>query len=327
MGTIIEKCEHCNAKLEYEEGANEVVCEYCGNKKVINNNSNIINPIPNTTPVNLFPNNGYKQPVTTIPKKNKKHKKNMKKKLLSFFFILVIIASGIIYYIDSQKKEKEPEIFEQLPSEIVVDEKDKTGFTLEGKEINLAPDVDFNQERAKYKNNDIVGRLEIPDLFNVLVVKGKDNSYYLSHSLEKKSDVRGTEFIDYRNTVTSKQLNVYGHNTRDSRIKVAFLKLEQFLKEEFFNNNPYIVFQHDGGKNFYKIISIKEIKDTNNEHMYLDYTGSAFVNHVKNMTTGEGVYNARNVSYDENSEIIVLQTCSHHWKNAFYIITAVKMKI
>ena len=265
--------------------------------------------------------------ATNITKKKpKKRKKNIKKLLLYFFFTALIITSGVIYYLDYQKKEKEPEIFDSLPSEIIVDDKDKTEFTIDKTVYKLAPDVDLNAERTKYKNNDIIGRLEIPNLFNVLVVKGTDNSYYLSHSVKKEADIRGTEFIDYRVSPTSKQVNVYGHNTRDSRIKVAFLKLEQFLKKEFFDNNPYIVFQHDSGKDFYKIIAIKEIRSTNNEHMYVEYTGSTFVEHIKSMTTGEGVYNTRAVTYDENSEIIVLQTCSHHWDNGFYIITAVKVK-
>ena len=48
MGLIVEKCEHCTANLEYEEGANEVVCEYCGCKKIINHSVNTANSIFNS---------------------------------------------------------------------------------------------------------------------------------------------------------------------------------------------------------------------------------------------------------------------------------------
>ena len=324
MSKIVEKCKFCGANLEYEEGTSEVTCEYCNNKTIINNQNSITNNYNPSDSFNNINNNNNLNPVQ-LNKPKKKKKKNIKKKLLYLFFILIIIASGIIYYLDYQKRTQQPEIFDPLPSEIEIKEEDKAGYTIESTIVKLAPDVDLSAERKKNNNNDIVGRLEIPDLINTLVVKGKDNSYYLTHSIKKQYDIRGTEFLDYRNTTTSKQINIYGHNTRDSRIKVAFLKLEQFLKQDFFDNNKYIVFQHDGGKNFYKIIAIKEVRNSNNEHMGVNYTGDAFVQHVQKMTTGEGTINSRSVYYNQNSEIIVLQTCSHHWDNAYYIITAVKL--
>ena len=284
-------------------------------------------------PVNQQP---VKQPtiINTPPhennnqnKKNKKKKVNVTKIVLYIFFIGLIIASGIVFYLDYTKEPEEPEIYEQLPSEIVVDDKDRIKTQFDDLILKLAPDVDLNQERAKYSNNDIVGRLEIPGLFNVLVTKDPDdNAFYLNHDIYKKYDIRGTEFLDFRVTPTSQQVNIYGHNTRDINIKVAFLKLEQFLKKDFFDQNQYVIFQHDQGKAAYKIIAIKEITSDNLEHMYVDKTGSNFVDHVKNMTTGEGVFNSREVPYDENSNIIVLQTCSHHLDNAFYTVIAVKVK-
>ncbi len=277
-------------------------------------------PVPQiqTPPMNINNNN-----------QNKKKKNNNSKILKIFlyiFFVGVIIASGVIFYLDYNKPVEEPEIYEQLPSEIVVKEKEKIDTKVDEFVLSLAPDVNFPHEREYYNNPEIVGRLEIPGLFNVLVTKGSDNSFYLNHDIYKKSDIRGTEFLDFRILPTSKQLNIYGHNTRDANIKVAFLKLEKFLNKEFFDNNQYVIFQHDSGKAAYKIVAIKEIRSNNLEHMIVDKTGPAFVEHVKNMTTGEGVINSREVHYDENSNIIVLQTCSHHWDDAFYTVIAVKVK-
>ena len=186
----------------------------------------------------------------------------------------------------------------------------------------MSPDVDLQAERKNKNNYDIIGRLEIPDLYNILIVRGKDNQYYLNRSIEKKQDVRGSEFMDYRVYPSSKQINIYGHNSRDKNIKVPFLRLESFLDESFFNKNPYIIFQHDSGKNIYKIISIKEVV-TDFEHMTVDTYGTDFVRHVDKLKSNS-IY-TRDVPYDENSEIIILQTCSHHLDNAYYIITAVKI--
>jgi sortase B len=251
----------------------------------------------------------------------------MKKKVLYFVFIVIIIASSVVLYMDLTKTEEDvPEIYEPTPSEIEVDKTEYKEQKVEKEVIKMSPDVNLAEERRKHNNQYIVGRLEIPDLFNVLVAQSNDNDFYLSHAINKSYDIRGSEFLDYRVKPTSKQLNIYGHNTRDKNIKVAFLKLEKFLKKDFFDKNQYIIFQHDGGKNIYKIVSIKQVKQsTDAEHMKVNFTGSAFVNHVKAITTGDGLINSRIVRYDENSEIIVLQTCSHDWDNALYIIVGVKI--
>ena len=251
------------------------------------------------------------------------------KNFLYILFTLVIIGSiaFIAYtYLSPDKKVEE----ELPPSVIPIDPDTEVEINIDPyTSIKMAPDVDLNAERAKYGNNDIVGRLEIPDLINVLVVRGSDNQFYLKHDLYKAYDYRGSEFLDYRVLPTSKQVNIYGHNSRDVNSTVAFLKLEKFLDAEFFNNNQYIIFQHDGGKSIYKIHTLKEVKESNTEHMNVDLTGAAFVNHFNNMTTnattGSGVIYSRNVEFSENSDIIVLQTCSHHWDSALYTIIGIKI--
>lgn len=251
----------------------------------------------------------------------------MKKKLLYAFFILLMIVSGVFYYLESTKEEETPEIYEPTPSEIEIKEEDKQVEVVESLSIKMAPDVDLAKKRKEHNNNEIVGRLEIPDLINVLVVKTKDNSFYLNHNVDRKYDIRGSEFLDYRVNTNSKQINIYGHNTRDTNIKVAFLKLEKFLDKSFFEKNQYIVFQQDNGKKIYKIIAMKEVnEEANAEHLIVDYTGSKFVEHLKKMTTGKGIIYSRSVPYDENSEIIVLQTCSHRGTKKLFTLVGVRIK-
>ncbi len=251
------------------------------------------------------------------------------KTILYFLFTLVIIGSigFIVYtYLNPTKNPGE----EPPPSVIPIDPDTEVEIKIDpNTAIKMAPDVDLNAERAKYGNNDIIGRLEIPDLINVLIVRGSDNQYYLKHDLYKDYDYRGSEFLDYRLSPTSKQVNIYGHNSRDVNSTVAFLKLEKFLDADFFNNNQYIIFQHDGGKSIYKIHTLKEVKESNTEHMNVNLTGAAFVSHFNNMTTnattGSGVIYSRNVEFNEYSDIIVLQTCSHHWDSALYTLIGIKI--
>ena len=249
--------------------------------------------------------------------------KKMFRNILSVIFIIIIVISLAIIIIDFNKPEEVIPEYEDPPEEIIVDEDDKENVEVDNNEfIKMSPDVDLNAERLNHSNNDIIGRLEIPDLFNILIVRGTDNKYYLNNSVDKKYDVRGSEFMDYRLTPTSKHINIYGHNSRDENVKVPFLRLEKFLNKDFFDKNQYIIFQYDGGKSIYKIMSIKEIT-TDYEHMNFNVTGKDFKNHIDKLINNS-IY-TRDVSYDENSDIIVLQTCSHHLDNAYYLITGVKI--
>lgn len=259
-------------------------------------------------------------------------KKSTKKKILYLVFILIMAVSGVFLYLESTKQEEEPEIYSQpFLSEIDVKEEDLVTEHVEKDVIKMSPDVDLAAERKKYNNPYIVGRVEIPNLFNVLIVQSDDNDFYLKHDIKRNYDIRGTEFLDYRVNYKANQLNIYGHNTRDPKIKVPFHKLENFLDKKFAEENKYIIYQHDGGKDVYKIVAMKQVyndkKHDSPEHMRVNLKGEAFVNHIKTMITGNGVEFSRDVPFDENSKVIVLQTCSHDWSDGDAVYTIVGIKI
>lgn len=180
--------------------------------------------------------------------------------------------------------------------------------------------ISLDTYRNKYDNPDIVARLEIPNLFNILVTQSKDNKYYLDRAIDKKKDAKGTEFMDYRITPESKQVNIYGHNSRT--YDIPFRKLEKFLNKEFFNSNPYILLQHDGGIRIYKIISIKETTD--NEHMYVSSSPENHIEHIE-LLIADSIF-TRKVPYDEDSNLLTLQTCSYNGDKLYYVITAIEIK-
>ena len=165
-----------------------------------------------------------------------------KKKIISIlgvvlFFILLLALTSIAFYY-----KKNATSLNALNSEnketLVIDENSKQ----EKINIELSTDIDLQEKREEYHNNDIVARLEIPDLFNILIVHGTDNEFYLNHDLSRKKDIKGTEYLDYRVTTESKQINIYGHNSRTYNI--PFRKLEKFLDKKYFDEHEYIVLQN-----------------------------------------------------------------------------------
>lgn len=224
------------------------------------------------------------------------------KKIIGIILILILIVISSLIYIYNKPKDN---VLEYETSAI------------ENKNNN----VNLDEERIKYNNNDIIGRLEIPELFNILIVKGSDNKYYLNHSIGKTYDIRGSEFMDYRVDKNSKQINIYGHNSRT--FNLPFRLLENFKNTEFFNNNEYLYFQTDEELFKYKILAFKEEKDTF-EHMYVNKVGEEFINHLDILKSN--AFNYRDIKYDEDSEIITLQTCYYNKSDSYLVLTAIKEK-
>ena len=246
-----------------------------------------------------------------------KQTKQKNKRIISKILLAIILVFACILLASQTKKVIEPSntISSESSEIITIDEKE------EKINIKSSEDIDLEATRKKYKNNEIIGRLEIPDLFNILITQTKDNSFYLNHSLTKKKDNKGTEFLDYRNKVTDKQINIYGHNSRTYNI--PFRKLEKFKNKEFFDKNEYIIFQSDSGRRIYHILAIKEVSGAF-EHMKITKTGQDFVEHVKILE--KNAIQSRKLDYDENSSLLVLQTCSYGKQKTYYVITAIEIK-
>ncbi len=243
---------------------------------------------------------------------NKINKKSVLK--IIFYAILIFLLLFIYFknYIDINKNQSDVPINNK-----VINNNDNSNNNLYS---HLSEDVDLEYYRKYYNNNDIVGRLEIPNVFNIFITKSNDNEYYLNHSIKKKRDIVGTEFMDYRVNSTSKQVNIYGHNSKT--YNTSFKKLENFLDKDFYFNNQYIVLQHDNGRRIYKIFAFKEVFD-DFEHMIVNANDEEFISHIE-ILKRDSFYQT-DVEYNIDSNIIVLQTCSYNIENAYYIIVGIEI--
>ena len=180
-------------------------------------------------------------------------------------------------------------------------------------------DIDLETSRKENNNNEIVGRIEIPGVFNLLLTQTKDNDYYIEYNIKKKRSNKGTEFIDYRNKFTDKQINIYGHNSR--LYDLPFKKLEQFLEKDFFNNNKYLLFQTDSVKRIYQITAIKKVT-TDYEHMIINSKKQK--DHIEKLLKNS--IQSREIEYDEDTNIIILQTCVRQHDGHYYILIGFEVK-
>ena len=168
-------------------------------------------------------------------------------------------------------------------------------------------EIDFN--KLKEINPDTIAYLKVNNTnIDYIVVKGKDNEYYLKHNFERNWNVAGWVFGDYRNHFdeTDKNLIIYGHNTRDGSM---FDTLINVLKEEWYFNseNHDITLVTEMGTYHYQVFSTYSIIP---EDYYITTNFESekeFGKFVKTLQS-RSIYNY-NVDVTEEDKILTLSSC------------------
>ncbi len=248
--------------------------------------------------------------------------KNLKKLLFILVVILLLSLFSYSLYKIYDSNKKTPNTLPQQPINKAIDKEKELTEKEEALKL-FSKNINLEEERKKHNNEEIIARLEIPNLFNILVAKAEDNDYYLDHSIDRKKSKLGSEYLDYRTIPTSKQVNIYGHNS--STYNVPFRKLEKLLKKDFFDETPYILLQYDEGTRVYKIFSIKKVEE-DNEHMKVNIPNEEYPSHIEKLISNSKY--TRDITYDEYSNILILQTCSYEKSNlkSYYIISAIEIE-
>lgn len=231
----------------------------------------------------------------------KKDKKEILITLLSLIFVLgIIIAIFHItkWYLDNNENK---EIENKLANAVTIEQKS------EEKEYNI------NFEELKSVNNETIGWLKVNGTdIEYAVVKAKNNSYYLNHNFEKKYNIAGWIFADYKNNLdkTDKNIVIYGHNMKDGSM---FGTLKNILKEEWYLNedNFVIDFITEQEQAKYQVFSVYKIK---NEDYYINTEFkknefSEFIKTLKNRSVKDF-----EIEVTENDNILTLSTCADNNK-------------
>ena len=221
-----------------------------------------------------------------------------KKKVLNILSIIFTI--GIIYSsinliqwrvnVDENKKVKET-----IQKSIVVNKK-KDEFKIDFKTL-------------KEQNPDTIAYLKVNNTkIDYIVVKTKDNSYYLKHNFEKKWNIAGWIFGDYHNRFdgTDDHLVIYGHDTKDGSM---FGTLKNVLNKDWYENpdNYQVTLVTEKGNYKYQVFSTYSIEP---EDYYINtefYSAKEFSDFVKTIKS-RSIYNY-GTEVNENDKILTLSSC------------------
>lgn len=244
--------------------------------------------------------------------------------LLSFVVILLIgvlifsTIKVIKYIVDNNENEKIEEEISDLVEYI-----EETTNNAEQEENNNKYNIDF--ATLKEKNSDTVGYLKVngTDVENV-VVKGKDNSYYLKHNFNKEYNTAGWIFADYHNKLdgTDRNIIIYGHNMRNNTM---FGTLKNVLNEEWkdVEENRFITFITEKDSYIYEVFSVYQI-EAEDYYMSTDFKNNQEFLKFANTLKSRSKYNF-DVDIKEEDSILTLSTCANNNKYRV-IVHSVRVK-
>ena len=209
---------------------------------------------------------------------------------------------------------------------------DKFILTETIKEEKFEEEIVYQEEITKlkeeYNNNDVVGTFEILNTdYKVPLVQTKDNDYYLKHLPNKEYSVMGSIFVDYRvNIDTSRKLLIYGHNS--ATLEMPFDILENYYDIDYLNNHKYVEIKTTERVRKYEIFSLF-VEPMDYSYMKVNFENDNYLEHI-NMLKNKSFFDI-DVDLDENTNILVLQTCSTHkdylkYKKKYLVIVLKEVK-
>ena len=179
---------------------------------------------------------------------------------------------------------------------------------------------EINTYQTKFSNEEIIGTLKIPGTtLDTVLVQGEDNDFYLNHAIDKKYNIYGSIYLDYRINTTDRKLIFYGHNSKN--LITEFKELEKFLDWNFFNENQHIHLVTDAGRELYQIFSVMVVTD--NRHTMITFNDKGYSDHLKWMKENS-IYDTL-VDVESFDKIITLQTCYYEPLDSFLIVNAKKI--
>lgn len=192
---------------------------------------------------------------------------------------------------------------------------------------DMTPPVYISEQmyELKVQNSDTAGYLTIEGTtMQYPVVRGKDNSYYETHTFSKKKNASGAIFMDSKNSTDLNDFNIvlYGHNMKDGSM---FHELTQYSKVSFTHDHRNIALTGLYEKNTFYVFSAytcaRDIDvrgfDLNTEEEKL-----AFLNVLKNRSD----ISAGSASLTAGSQIITLVTCRKNSENDYFVVHGVLIK-
>lgn len=254
--------------------------------------------------------------------------KRKRKLVLSIIIFIILLIATLFSIFYPKKDDTYKDVVEKGEAsnvnDIEIDSSNQEMTSDQKIENNNTYQNELPSYRNNYKNDNIVAKIKIPSIgLESLITRTGNNKYYLNHDLYNNYSDLGTPFADYRNKdiYHNMQVNIYGHNTENSRYvdRLPFAKLSNYSNFDVFNTNKDIFLDIDEAEIHYRVIAVKIINNSDSEHMILNYASeNDWYNHVEKLLSNT-LYND-NVEINYNDKLLVLQACYYNPKHSYILV-------
>lgn len=201
------------------------------------------------------------------------------------------------------------------------DDKERVTLTTTTTTTTTIYDIKYEKvfEKLKEINNDTVGWLTVNNTkIDYPVVQSTDNDYYLYRDYYKNKNRHGWIYMDHRNNIEDLSDNtiIFGHNLANQKMfgTLRYVTNPLWYKK---SSNQIITFNTTKANMKWQIISIYKIPVTN-DYLVANFASSEDKLNFLDMITQRSIYDF-NATYDENTKIITLSTCSNGSKDRLVV--------
>ncbi len=158
---------------------------------------------------------------------------------------------------------------------------------------------------------------DLRDAINYPVMKGTDNDYYLSHTINGTENTSGSIFIECGNDAYFNDMNtiVYGHNMKNNSM---FGLLRNYKKAEYYAGHEYFWIYTPEGRFRYKIFSCYEPLSDSDTYRWWSAPCDDYTQYLTQCKAASKYDTGVNV--EPNDQIVTLSTCTSRGDNYRFVV-------
>ena len=177
-------------------------------------------------------------------------------------------------------------------------------------------------------NNDFKAFIQFPDRWiEEPIVQGTDNSFYLTHDLNKNWSEFGSVYLDAKASDSDRNITIYGHNVFMGG-DLMFTPLSRLVDQNEYEQHHSFKIYWENECREYEITHVyywDEVNDRNFDYKQTDFSGSAEFNEYKSWIDRHNLITSE-VTLNDDSSFVSLQTCKDLSSTIRIIVTAKEMK-
>ena len=257
--------------------------------------------------------------------------------IFTFLLLGIIVTCGVMIGGELLSRQKEKEDFEQLAKMVIVEKPSATpsptGLSEADEQPEAAstptPDSEESQEQRRdlsklfAMNEDFVGWLCIPETdINYPVMHTPDDAEkYLRRNFQGEYSESGVPFLDFRCSLDSDNLIIYGHNMMNGTM---FAALQGYVQEDFCKAHPIVEFQTAEGCAEYRVFAVAWVKSNDDWYQFVNADTTEDFNKAVEKIIGKALFQVGN-SPGFGTQILTLSTCYDSAHNGRLLVLAAKI--